>query len=119
VVLTAIGATLFVCAPSLRSNLLAAWRTNSAAILSLGVLNEIFYIAGNVVMAFAYLMAPVSLVLLANSYQAVFALLIGAVLSVFQPELALAKEDRASFIVKGIAVALTGVGTFVLTMRPL
>jgi drug/metabolite transporter (DMT)-like permease len=112
--LAVIGVGLFVFARSYRGHFLTAFRENSRAILSLNALNETVYIAANVVMAFAYLLAPVSLVLLANSYQALFALAIGAFLTFFFPRLAAEKVHLRHVAQKALAIAVTALGTYLL-----
>jgi len=114
VTLAIIGIGLFVLVRPYRTHFLEALRQNSRAILSLNVLNEGIYISGNIAMAFAYLLAPVSLVLLANSYQVIFALLIGIALTAVAPQLAAEKVKLRHIGQKAAAIGLTAVGTYLL-----
>ncbi len=112
--LAIIGVGLLMFVRPYRKHFCIAFRENSRAILSLNALNETIYVAANIVMAFAYLLAPVSLVLLANSYQAVFALLIGVVLTIFFPRLAVEKVKIRHIMQKVLAIVVTAVGTYLL-----
>jgi len=112
--LALIGASIFTFVGSYRAHFLTAFRQNSRAILSLNVLNEGIYISANVVMAFAYLLAPVSMVLLANSYQSLFALLLGVFLTLFFPQVAAEKLHLKHLWQKGLAIAVTALGTYLL-----
>lgn len=114
VMLTMIGALLFLFIRSYRTHFLAAVRDNSGAILSLNVLNESLYMGGNIVTAFAYMLAPVALVLLATSYQPLFALAIGIFLTVFFPRVLSEKIHLKHLWQKGLAIAITGIGTYLL-----
>jgi len=112
--LTVIGIGLFLFARSYRKHFLTAVRENSRAILSLNVLNESVYILGNVTFAFAYLLAPIALVLLAESYQPLFAFVIGIFLTLFFPHVVKEKIHLKHLWQKGLAIAVTGIGTYLL-----
>lgn len=112
--LTLIGAGLLVFVRPYRTHFKAALKMNSRNILSLNFLNECVYISANVVMAFAYLLAPVSLVLLANSYQALFALGIGVFLTLFFPLVAAEKVQLRHIWQKCFAIGVTALGTYLL-----
>lgn len=112
--LAIIGLALFTCVRSYRSHFHAAFGQNSRAILSLNALNEAIYVTANIVMAFAYLLAPVSMVLLTNSYQAIFALAIGVFLTVFFPNVAAERVEVRHVWQKVIAICITAIGTYLL-----
>lgn len=112
--LTIIGVGLFVIVPSYREHFLAAIRENSRAILSLNLANEVIYMLGNTVFAFAYLLAPVALILLAESYQPLFALAIGVFLTLFFPGVVKEKIHLKNLWQKGLAIGVTGIGTYLL-----
>ncbi|MBV9990049.1 MAG: EamA family transporter [Alphaproteobacteria bacterium] len=115
-VLAVIGTGLLII-PTYRDACLHTLRRCSRAIVGLAALNELAYVAANIVMAFAYLLAPVSVILLANSYQALFALMIGAVLTTIAPALLPEKARRWDFVQKGLAILVTAIGTYVLLRR--
>lgn len=112
--LTFIGIGLLVFVRSYRTHFTAALTQNSKGILSLNVLNESIYMLGNAAFAFAYLLAPIALVLLAESYQPLFAILIGVGLTVFFPKLLSEKIHLKHVWQKVFAIAITGVGTYLL-----
>jgi hypothetical protein len=91
-----------------------AIRTNSRAIISLNFLNESIFMIANAVFAFAYLLAPIALVLLAESYQPLFALAIGILMTVFFPKVISEKIHIKHLLQKGFAILLTGLGTYLL-----
>ncbi len=112
--LTVIGAGLFFFVSSYRKHFMDAVRKNSGAILLLNVTNESIYMVGNIAFSFAYLLAPLALVLLANSYQAVFVLIIGVILTLFVPTIIKEKTYIKHLGQKGLAIAVTAVGTYLL-----
>jgi len=111
---TLIGICLLVFIDSYRKHFLSAIRDNSKKILSLNVLNEGLYMGGNIIFGFAYLLAPVALVLLAESYQPLFALCIGIFLTMFFPKIIEEKIHIKHLWQKGFAILITGLGTYLL-----
>jgi len=109
-----IGIGLFVFIRSYREHFITALRKNSGAILLLNVGNESIYMLGNVAFSFAYLLAPIALVLLANSYQAIFVLIIGVILTFFFPNTIKEKTYIKHLGQKGLAIAVTALGTYLL-----
>lgn len=114
--LVVIGLILFTFVATYREGFIDAVKTNSARIFSLNVLNEGLYMTGNIVVAFAVLLAPVALILLGNSFQNIFVLLIGVVLTIFFPKLYKEKIERKHIIQKLIAITITGIGTYLLLL---
>lgn len=114
VMLTVIGIGLLLFVRSYREHFLIAVRKNSGGILSLNVLNEGLYMVGNIAFAFAYMLAPIALVLLAESYQPLFALGIGLILTLFFPRILKEKIHVKHLWQKIFAIAVTGIGTYLL-----
>jgi drug/metabolite transporter (DMT)-like permease len=112
--LVLVGVVIFVSMRSYRNNFISAIRSNSRAILSLNIANESLYILGNIVVAFAYLLAPIGLVLLTESFQPIFVLAIGIFLTVFFPKISVEKIQAKHILQKIIAICITGVGTYLL-----
>jgi len=112
--LTLVGILIFVFVRSYRANFLSAIRNNSKAILSLNVGNESIYILGNIATAFAYMLAPVGLVLLTESFQPIFVLAIGIFLTIFFPKITTEKIHAKHLWQKIIAICITGIGTYLL-----
>lgn len=109
-----VGMTIFAFMRSYRKNFISAFKSNSKNILSLNILNESIYISGNVVVAYAYLLAPVGIVLLMESFQPIFVLCIGLVLTIFFPKILVEKIESKHIWQKIIAISITGIGTYLL-----
>ncbi len=114
VVLTLLGVILFIFVGSYREKFLSVWRENSKAIISLNFANEVTYMTGTIIFSFAYMMAPISLILLANSYQAIFVFFIGIILTLFFPQISAERIEAKNLWQKAFAIAVTGVGTYLL-----
>ncbi len=112
-----IGIAIFIFIRSYRTNFLLALRNNSKAVLSLGATNEFLYILGNLAFAFAYMLAPIALVLLTDSFQSIFALIVGVFLTIFFPKISIEKIQAKHLWPKIIAICITGIGTYLLFMK--
>ena len=108
------GIVIFIFVHSYRENFLLAIKNNSKTILSFNLLNEALYVSGNIVFAFAYIMAPVSLVLLTDSFQPVFVLAIGIFLTIFFKKITVEKIQAKHLWQKIFAIIVTGIGTYLL-----
>ena len=108
-VLTGVG--IFTFMRPYRENFISALKSNSKNILSLNILNEFIYISGNVAVAYAYLLAPVGLVLLTESFQPFFVLIIGVIMTIFLPRVVNEKIEKKHIWQKIIAISITGIGT--------
>lgn len=109
-----VGIGIFIFMRSYRDSFLSAIRLNSKAILSLNASNEVLYILGNVAFAYAFMLAPIGLVLLAESFQPIFVLAIGIFLTIFFPRISVEKIKARHIWPKIIAIFLTGIGTYLL-----
>lgn len=114
VALVVVGVVIFSLIPVYRRNFLAAIKNNSAAILSLNVLNECLYMLGSIAVAFAAMLAPVGLVLLTETYQAIFVFVIGITLTKFFPRVSVENIEAKNLLQKTLAICVTGVGTYLL-----
>ncbi len=112
--LTCVGIGIFVFARTHRMHFIAAIRCNSRKVIGLNFSNELLYMAGTFVFSFAYLLAPVSLVLLANSFQTIFVLAIGVVLTRCCPTIAVEGIQARHMWQKSVAIGITGLGTYLL-----
>lgn len=114
VALTVVGICIFAFIKNYRGHFITAVKQNSRGILALNVANEGLYMVGNITFGFAYMLAPIALVLLAESYQPLFALAIGVFLTLFFPKFTSEKIEAKHLWQKGMAIALTGIGTYLL-----
>lgn len=112
--LVIVGLGIFIFMRSYRNNFLKAIQSNSKKVLSINFLNEFLYIMGNVAFAYAYLLAPIGLVLLTESFQPIFVLIIGIILTIFFPKISQEKIQAKHIWLKIIAICITGVGTYLL-----
>lgn len=113
-VMVGAGIGIFAVVRSYRSHFLEALRNNSKAIISLNITNELLYIFGNVTVAFAYLLAPIALVLLGESFQPIFVFAIGIFLTIFFPKISVEKIQLRHIWQKFVAISITGIGTYIL-----
>jgi hypothetical protein len=63
------------------------------------------------------MLAPIALVLLANSFQSIFALIIGVFLTIFLPKISVEKIQAKHLWPKIIAICITGIGTYILFLK--
>lgn len=116
IMLTLVGIVIFVFVKDYRHHFLTALRTNSGPIISLNILNEVLFIAGNLVFSFSYMLAPIALVLLVGSFQPFFVLMIGITLTLLFPKISKEKITTAHLTQKIIAILVTSFGTYLLFM---
>jgi drug/metabolite transporter (DMT)-like permease len=114
VALVLVGALIFMFVKTYRKSFLLAIKNNSRSILSFNFANETVYILGNVASGAAYLLAPVGLVLLTESFQPIFVLAIGLFLTFFFPRVTTEKVRARNVWQKVIAILITGIGTYLL-----
>jgi len=112
--LTLVGLFVFTFIRSYRESFLVAIRDNSRTILGLNMANEIIYILGNIAYSVAYMLAPIGLVLLAESFQPIFVFTIGVVLTLFFPHISVEKIQAKHLFQKFIAICITGIGAYLL-----
>ncbi|MFA6386288.1 MAG: EamA family transporter [Candidatus Paceibacterota bacterium] len=111
-----IGIIIFIFISSYRKTFILAIKNNSKKILFLNSINEFLYVIGSLAFTYATLIAPVALVLLSDSFQSIFVLIIGIVLTIFFPKIAVEKINKRHIWTKIIAIILTGIGTYLLFM---
>lgn len=116
VMLVFVGLIIFIFITTYRNHFLEAIRANSINIFSLNVLNESLYMIGNIVVAFAVMLAPVALILLGNSFQNVFVLILGVLFTLLLPGIYREKIGKRQMIQKVLAIIITGIGTYLLLM---
>jgi uncharacterized membrane protein len=99
----------------IRTQFVASFSENKAAIIGLNVFNELINLAAVIVFTYATMLAPLALVSLVNGLGPVFVFLIGLLLSVFFPRVI--KEDlgRAAVIRKTLSISLILCGVYLLT----
>ncbi|MEM7293925.1 MAG: hypothetical protein AAF420_11100, partial [Pseudomonadota bacterium] len=116
VVLAVLGLLVYAFVPQLRSQLQAAWRENSNKMLKLNIASEGLVIAASAVVSFALLMAPVAMVMLAESFQAILVFVVGVFLTLLFPKLSSENIRISSLAQKFVALGVSGAGTALLLM---
>ncbi len=112
--LTIAGIIILTMIRSYREDFFLAIKNSSKTILSFNLLNEALYVLGNIIFSFAYVMAPVSLVLLTDSFQPIFVLAIGIFLTIFFKKITVEKIQAKHLWQKIFAIIVTGIGTYLL-----
>lgn len=114
IVLVVIGIIMFAFIPKYRVSFLKVMRSNSVPVLGLNLTNEVLYMFGTVIYGFAAVLAPVALVLLTETFQSVFVFMIAIVMVLMWPKFATEDVERRHIMKKVIAIAITGIGTYLL-----
>ena len=114
IVLVLIGMFMFTFIPKYRISFLKVMRSNSVPVIGLNLLNESLYMFGTVTYGFAVMLAPVALVLLTEAFQSIFVFLIAIVMVLMWPKFATEDVERRHIMKKVFAIAITGIGTYLL-----
>ncbi len=114
IVLMVLGVLMYLFIPRYRASFQAAMRTNSVPLLAANLLNEALYMLGTVSYGLAAMLAPVALVLLTETFQSIFVFVMAILIARFLPTLATERVDRTRIAMKGVAIGITGLGTYLL-----
>ena len=74
--------------------------------------NETLYMVGNITVSYAVMLAPIALILLAESFQSIFVFIFGAIFTILIPQFYREQLSRYVVIQKLSAIALTGYGAY-------
>lgn len=94
---TIFGLLLFSFKKSYRADFIYSFKKNKFKIISLNALNEALNIGAVIIFSYATLLAPLALASVLNSFQSVFSLVIGIILSKFFPRII--KEDISKRVI--------------------
>lgn len=114
VALVFIGVVIFLTIPHYRESFMKALRLNSGPILRLNVFNEGAYMTANAIAAYVVVQALVATTLLLNSFQPMFVLIIGIMLTVVFPKLEVEHVSWSHMWQKLMAMILTVYGGYLL-----
>ncbi len=117
VMLVIIGVIMFMFMQKQRQNFLTRFKAGSSGIIVLNILNELLYMSGSIVGAYAAMLAPVALVLLAETFQVFFVLVFGVTLSFFLPKIFNERIEKGTITKKVFAIIITGIGSYILLSR--
>jgi drug/metabolite transporter (DMT)-like permease len=107
---TMTGLTFLVCVPSYRRDFLDLFKQSRAAAVGLIALSKTLFSVSEAVTLYATLLAPVALVLLVNSFQPLFVVAFGVVLTLCFPHVAKESLGRIKMLQKGVGICLMLVG---------
>jgi uncharacterized membrane protein len=99
-----LGLVLYLFVKSYRTQLVSVMRENSRAVLGLNFLNGIIILAGDIVVAYALLLAPVTLILAVGGFQPLFVFIFGVLLTLFFP-----KFGRESLVKRDLVQKIAGI----------
>jgi uncharacterized membrane protein len=109
------GLILLLCVPSYRRDFLALFKQQKAAAVGLIVLSKVLFSVSEAVTLYATLLAPVALVLLANSFQPLFVFILGIVLTLFLPRVAQESLGCSKMLQKGAGIGLMVAGGYLIS----
>lgn len=107
-----IGFLLFI--PVYRKQFLKMVKSNKTVVLGLNSLSESFFIVAEGVTQYATLLAPLGLVLLVNSFQPIFVMLLGVFLTLLFPKIGRESLTKKSLVQKAVGIVLLGIGAYFL-----
>ncbi len=109
------GLILLVCVRIYRRDFIDLFKQQKVAAVGLVALSKVLFSVSEAVTLYATLLAPVALVLLVNSFQPLFVLVIGIALTLFLPRVAQESLGRMKMLQKGAAIGLILVGGYLIS----
>src|ERR1035437_1161379 len=109
-----IGLSFFLFSKYLREDFFSLIKDSRAKIFVLNGFSEFFYALGGLLSNLATLFAPVTLVLVVNSYQAVFTFIIGISLTIFLAHIITEKISKRHLIQRILAIVIILLGSYFL-----
>jgi drug/metabolite transporter (DMT)-like permease len=112
------GSMFLAFSSSYRKDFIGLFRQHRAATLGLIALSRALTGVSEAVTLYATLLAPVALVLLVNSFQPLFVLALGVVLTLFLPRVAEESLGRTKLLQKGTGIGLMLAGGYMISASP-
>ncbi len=109
-----IGLVFFYFIPTYRNNFISVIRNNRIAAISLNLLAETVMVSADLIMNFATLLAPVTLVYVVNSFQPVFVLLLGVGFTLLFPKVIKESLMTRQLVQRGLTIFLMVLGLIML-----
>jgi uncharacterized membrane protein len=109
------GVIFLSCVPSYRRDFLELFKQQKVAAIGLIALSETLFSVSEAVTLYATLLAPVALVLLVNSFQPLFVLTLGIVLTLFFPRAVKESMNRMKILQKGAGISLMLIGGYLIS----
>lgn len=108
------GVIIFVLIPTYRHDFLRVFKKSKGPVLFLNSLGECLAIIGDLIIRYAYLLAPITLVMVANVFQPFFVFIYGIILTIFFPKITTEKLSRRHLVQKILAITIMVVGAYFL-----
>ncbi|OGI74324.1 hypothetical protein A2737_02040 [Candidatus Nomurabacteria bacterium RIFCSPHIGHO2_01_FULL_41_71] len=112
--LTIVGLLILALIKKYREDFFSMFRQMGGKLLSFNIMSELLYIVGNLANNFATLLAPVAVVLVVSSYQPLFVFIIGIVLTIFLPHVAMEKISTKHLFHKSFSILIIIIGSYFL-----
>ena len=116
ILMVGVGICILIFKPQYRKSFQHSWKVNSGVILSVMVLSEALYAAGNTLSAKATELKEVSIVMLLQPTQTIFVFIIGIGLALLFPTIYTEKLTQFDLFQKIAAIAITTYGSYLLLM---
>jgi uncharacterized membrane protein len=108
------GLTLLGCVPSYRRDFLGLFKQQKAAVGLIALSRTLFSVSEGITL-YATLLAPVALVLVVNSFQALFVFALGIVLTLLLPWVAKESLGHTKLLQKGLGIGLMLIGGYLIS----
>lgn len=108
------GVLLFMGHTEYRNQFLSFIKQNAGIGLTLNAANETLTLVGDILFAYAILLAPLALIQTSEAFQPIFVFCIGIVLFFFAPKLIHEDFSKHTLIQKGIGISIVFFGTILL-----
>ena len=108
------GLILLATVPSFRQQLGQLFRDHSWRIITINIINELMNTGAGFIVAFAYLLAPITLVAVMGSFQPMFVFLIGIIITLFIPKFGKETLLTHHLVQKFIAIGIMIFGSYLL-----
>ena len=112
--LTIFGILIVIFYKKFRQDFIMMVTTPRLKILSLNIISEFLYMIGGLANNFALIIAPVALVFVVNSYQALFVFIFGVFFTIFFPKFVSEKISHEHFFHKLISIIIIMIGSYLL-----
>lgn len=108
------GLIIFVSVKSYRQDFLNVFKRSKKPVIFLNFFSESISIVADLILRYAFLLAPIVLVMVANVFQPFFVFVYGIILTVFFPKISTEKLSRKHLIQKFLAIIVMIVGAYFL-----
>jgi hypothetical protein len=112
--LTIFGILVLIFSKKFKRDFITMITSPRLEILSLNITSEILYMIGGLANNFAFLIAPVALVLVVNGYQSFFVIVFAVLLTIFFPKFGSEKISRKHFFHKLVSIIIILIGSYFL-----